>query len=63
MKEEPHILGMPSGRKSPVELMQDILRMVGEGEENRVYYSKESEEALGEILTNRFKLNNYIKKL
>lgn len=54
---------MSLGTKSPVQLMQDILRMVGEGEENRVYYSKESEEALGELLTNRFKLNNYLKKL
>ena len=31
------------GSKSPVELMQDILRMVGDGQENWVYYSKEAE--------------------
>ena len=30
------------GSKSPVELMQDILRMVGDGQENWVYYSKEA---------------------
>jgi hypothetical protein len=55
--------GLSVGNKSPVELMQDILRMVGDGQENWVYYSKEAEESLGELLTNRFKLTSYIKKL
>lgn len=52
-----------SSKKSPVELMQDILRVVQDGNQNRIYYSKEAEENLSELLTNRFKLNAYIKKL
>ena len=38
--------GLPVGNKSPVEMMQDILRMVGEGQDNWTYYSREAEESL-----------------
>lgn len=50
------------GNKSAVELMQDILKGVREGDV-RAYYSKEAEETLSELLTNKYKLTNYIKKL
>lgn len=43
--------------------MQDILKGAREGEEVRSYYSRETEEALGELLTNKFKLGSYIKRL
>lgn len=43
--------------------MQDILKGVRQGEEIRSYYSKEAEESLSELLTNKFKLSNYVKKL
>jgi hypothetical protein len=34
---------MTIGNKSPVELMQDILKGVRQGEEIRSYYSREAE--------------------
>lgn len=55
--------GVTIGNKSPIELMQDILKGVRQGEEVRSYYSQEAEESLSELLTNKFKLSSYVKKL
>lgn len=55
--------GPSIGNKSPVELMQDILRVVHDSESNKAFYSKEAEESLSELLTNRFKLTSYVKRL
>ena len=59
----PRGVGLTTGQKSPVELMQDLLKGARGQEESRALYSREAEERLGELLTNRVKLGSYVRRL
>lgn len=54
-----------STTKSPTQLVQDILKGLNNSNLTKLnpFYEKESEDLLVSLLTDKHKLNNYIKKI